>query len=582
MFWKLKEPNSDPAINCRDLRCPAQMRKKKGMGASTEACANTPCAGEECCEEFAVEPHFAHVAKDLAPGDDWLSMSNVGGFRSNSQLKFTNPITGESEDAIVKSMYVNDEPYYDPRTYEDQQNGGEAPEDPAVKRSSLLAVESKDSIKANGGEVTKDGWERTAAILYLADPLKGTYPAGTSGILQEDHFGKDIKFDCNYLPPPDYFTGDVWSIRKIKDCCTRGELLPYTCDALSGVEPPPDEDEMQPSLNTTNEDKQNLCGAEGGWEPSDGPWAGKGATCQTWGWSRKWCWVTPDYNGPGHEFKKYSSLYPNKIYAMCGGLDEDTAPNGDAGPDSWQDLTDAEKEARSDAEAQIATEVAEVDTPNFDPISAGKAEVVSRAVQVQSSANVKVSAVEVPTLELSKAAEQAASKASSEGRSSDEVEAAARMAAETAKAQFAANAASKKSDGVYKALEDGNKAVKLKAATPRVSAVAPATQASSVHGTAEEDVRVQVTAAAKLAAAQAKRQGKSPAEIAAAAGKAAGEAAKEAKGECQSKAAYGGSSSSGSVGGGGSGSTDSTLLELPDEPDEPDESISSRHKRLIT
>jgi hypothetical protein len=54
-----------------------------------------------------------------------------------------------------------------------------------------------------------------------------------------------------------------------------------------------------------------------GWAPTDGPMAGKGMTCQTWGWTRKWCWVNEDYRGPGHEWIQISNLYPGKNYAPC-------------------------------------------------------------------------------------------------------------------------------------------------------------------------------------------------------------------------------------------------------------------------
>jgi hypothetical protein len=41
-----------------------------------------------------------------------------------------------------------------------------------------------------------------------------------------------------------------------------------------------------------------------GWAPSSGLWKGKGNYCATWGLADPWCWVSKDYNGPGHAFMR--------------------------------------------------------------------------------------------------------------------------------------------------------------------------------------------------------------------------------------------------------------------------------------
>lgn len=54
-----------------------------------------------------------------------------------------------------------------------------------------------------------------------------------------------------------------------------------------------------------------------GWAPTSGKSAGKGATCDTFGWTRKWCWVGAGYTGSGHEFIQQSQEYEGKSFAPC-------------------------------------------------------------------------------------------------------------------------------------------------------------------------------------------------------------------------------------------------------------------------
>jgi hypothetical protein len=54
-----------------------------------------------------------------------------------------------------------------------------------------------------------------------------------------------------------------------------------------------------------------------GWTPSMGKSKGKGGSCQAWGLSKRWCWVTADYEGPGREFLRTSEQYRGKLFAPC-------------------------------------------------------------------------------------------------------------------------------------------------------------------------------------------------------------------------------------------------------------------------
>lgn len=53
-----------------------------------------------------------------------------------------------------------------------------------------------------------------------------------------------------------------------------------------------------------------------GWSPKAGRWKGEGAKCAKGTWIMKWCYVNPDYDGPGHQFKKKSEN-PCRYYAPC-------------------------------------------------------------------------------------------------------------------------------------------------------------------------------------------------------------------------------------------------------------------------
>eukprot|EP00927_Polykrikos_kofoidii_P054165 TRINITY_DN4863_c0_g1_i1.p1 TRINITY_DN4863_c0_g1~~TRINITY_DN4863_c0_g1_i1.p1 ORF type:complete len:1243 (-),score=185.08 TRINITY_DN4863_c0_g1_i1:135-3320(-) len=65
--------------------------------------------------------------------------------------------------------------------------------------------------------------------------------------------------------------------------------------------------------------KRRTCHLTGclGWSPSIGLEEGRGAFCDFWGSSTKWCFVHKDYVGPGFEFKKASTLYAGKYWAPC-------------------------------------------------------------------------------------------------------------------------------------------------------------------------------------------------------------------------------------------------------------------------
>jgi len=54
-----------------------------------------------------------------------------------------------------------------------------------------------------------------------------------------------------------------------------------------------------------------------GWMPSSGKMEGKGGSCQAWGFSKRWCWVTAEYEGPGREFLRTSEHYHGKLFAPC-------------------------------------------------------------------------------------------------------------------------------------------------------------------------------------------------------------------------------------------------------------------------
>merc|ERR1712216_784129 len=47
-----------------------------------------------------------------------------------------------------------------------------------------------------------------------------------------------------------------------------------------------------------------------------------GGTCDLHGWTKKWCFVDPRYEGVGREFVR-QSIYEGKFFTICGGLSED-------------------------------------------------------------------------------------------------------------------------------------------------------------------------------------------------------------------------------------------------------------------
>jgi len=65
------------------------------------------------------------------------------------------------------------------------------------------------------------------------------------------------------------------------------------------------------------EDKHHVRNKCSGWSPKTGKYKGQGGSCKPWGWTFKWCWVSKDYNGPGHKLMKKSSTYPCHQYAPC-------------------------------------------------------------------------------------------------------------------------------------------------------------------------------------------------------------------------------------------------------------------------
>jgi len=54
-----------------------------------------------------------------------------------------------------------------------------------------------------------------------------------------------------------------------------------------------------------------------GWSPSEGPDAGKGISCQTWGFQVEWCWIFKEFMGLGKGAKWESDSYPGKYFAPC-------------------------------------------------------------------------------------------------------------------------------------------------------------------------------------------------------------------------------------------------------------------------
>lgn len=44
-----------------------------------------------------------------------------------------------------------------------------------------------------------------------------------------------------------------------------------------------------------------------GWSPTSGQFAGKGGSCQRWGWTLPWCYVEPTSEAPGSEFMMYKT-----------------------------------------------------------------------------------------------------------------------------------------------------------------------------------------------------------------------------------------------------------------------------------
>lgn len=68
-----------------------------------------------------------------------------------------------------------------------------------------------------------------------------------------------------------------------------------------------------------------------GWSPSSGVDAGKGASCDAWGGTAKWCFVLEAYDGPGKEHTVTYSLDPTKLWAPC---EYRTCANVTC-PDSW-------------------------------------------------------------------------------------------------------------------------------------------------------------------------------------------------------------------------------------------------------
>lgn len=54
-----------------------------------------------------------------------------------------------------------------------------------------------------------------------------------------------------------------------------------------------------------------------GWSPDTGVGYGQGATCDYWNYTIKWCYVSKNYQGPGHEFVLASKQYEGKFYVPC-------------------------------------------------------------------------------------------------------------------------------------------------------------------------------------------------------------------------------------------------------------------------
>jgi hypothetical protein len=54
-----------------------------------------------------------------------------------------------------------------------------------------------------------------------------------------------------------------------------------------------------------------------GWSPSEGPDAGRGASCQKWGFQVDWCWIDKDFSGAGKGRKWESDTFPGKFFAPC-------------------------------------------------------------------------------------------------------------------------------------------------------------------------------------------------------------------------------------------------------------------------
>lgn len=103
------------------------------------------------------------------------------------------------------------------------------------------------------------------------------------------------------------------------------------------------EEGLSGSSNGSGNKTASTCSrACSGWVPSVGAFAGKGGSCQQWGWSRPWCYVEKHYCGAWNEFVEGSKEYDGRFFAPCDdghwSQERETTPHScEDFPADWKD-----------------------------------------------------------------------------------------------------------------------------------------------------------------------------------------------------------------------------------------------------